>query len=144
MIKLLTRFVAFSIWIKVIFAFCLLGAIVDGVLVARDIAQGGILLRLHLGFFVLYVGQLVFIVLEERQVWLLAALQGVLALLTSADFTFMPLVRFVGSMVYFLMPEPSLEYVKAYRYVLVSASFTLQMLSAFMLFALLPPSKKLD
>ena len=144
MIKLFTRFVALSIWIKVIFAFCLLGALFNGVSLVRDIAQNGVLLRLHVGFFILYVGQLVFILLEERQVWLLAALQGVLALLTSADFTFIPLVRVVGNIIYFLYPEPSLAYVNVYRYVLVSVSFTLQMLSAFMLFALLPSSKNIE
>ena len=100
----------------------------------------GILLRLHLGFLILYAGQVVFILLEERQVWALAVLQGIMALLTNADFTCMPLVRFVGNIIYTLWPEPSLEYMKVYRYLMTSSAFTLQLLSAFILFSLLPKS----
>ena len=106
-------------------------------------AYDGILLRLHLGFLILYAGQIAFILLGERQVWALAALQGVLALLTNADFTFFPLVRFLGNVIYSVWPEPSLEYTKVYQYILISLAFTLQMLSAFILFSLLPrPSKQ--
>lgn len=118
----------------------MVGALTNTVLVARDIFNDGILLRLHIGFLILYAGQVVFILLEERQVWALAVLQGIMALLTNADFTCMPLVRFVGNIIYTLWPEPSLEYMKVYRYLMTSSAFTLQLLSAFILFSLLPKS----
>lgn len=138
--KILTRFLNLNVWVQIVFCLCLVGALTNTVLVARDILNDGILLRLHLGFLILYVGQVVFILLGERQVWALAVLQGVMALLTNADFTCMPLVRFVGNIIYTLWPEPSLEYMKVYRYLMTSAAFTLQLLSAFILFSLLPKS----
>ena len=101
-------------------------------------ASDGILLRLHMGFWVLYVSQVVFILLKERYVWILAALQGVLALLTNADFTFVPLLRVLGSIYVTVGPEISVEALKVYKYVFTSAAFTLQMLSAYALFSLLP------
>lgn len=138
--KLITRFLNLNVWVQIVFCLCLVGALTNTVLVVRDIFNDGILLRLHIGFLILYVGQVVFILLEERQVWALAVLQGVMALLTNADFTCMPLVRFVGNIIYTLWPEPSLEYMKVYRYLMTSAAFTLQLLSAFILFSLLPKS----
>jgi len=138
MTKLIARFLDLNDWIKLIFCFCLLGAFANGVSVARDVFNDGVLLRLHAGFFILYAGQVVFILLQERHVWALAALQGVLALLTNADFTFIPFVRFIGNIIYICWPEPSLEYTNIYRYIMISLSFTLQMLGAFALFSLLP------
>lgn len=136
--KWVASFTDLNIWIKIIFVFCLIGVISNGVLLWRDVAQGGVLLRLHAGFLLLYVAQVVFILLPERMVWVLAALQGILALLVNADFTFMPLARLVGRTAYLLSPEMALEHIKVYRYILVSSAFTLQMLSAFALFSLLP------
>ena len=138
--KILTRFLNLNVWVQIVFCLCLVGALTNTVLVVRDIFNDGILLRLHLGFLILYAGQVVFILLEERQVWALAVLQGIMALLTNADFTCMPLVRFVGNIIYTLWPEPSLEYMKVYRYLMTSSAFTLQLLSAFILFSLLPKS----
>lgn len=138
--KLITRFLNLNVWVQIVFCLCLVGALTNTVLVVRDIFSDGILLRLHLGFLILYAGQVVFILLEERQVWALAVLQGVMALLTNADFTCMPLVRFVSNIIYTLWPEPSLEYMKVYRYLMTSSAFTLQLLSAFILFSLLPKS----
>ncbi len=138
--KILTRFLNLNVWVQIVFCLCLVGALTNTVLVVRDIFNDGILLRLHIGFLILYVGQVVFILLEERQVWALAVLQGIMALLTNADFTCMPLVRFVGNIIYTLWPEPSLEYMKVYRYLMTSAAFTLQLFSAFILFSLLPKS----
>ncbi|WP_428049033.1 hypothetical protein [Candidatus Avelusimicrobium caledoniensis] len=138
--KILTRFLNLNVWVQIVFCLCMVGALTNTVLVARDIFNDGILLRLHIGFLILYAGQVVFILLEERQVWALAVLQGIMALLTNADFTCMPLVRFVGNIIYTLWPEPSLEYMKVYRYLMTSSAFTLQLLSAFILFSLLPKS----
>ena len=143
MLKLVRTYLDLNIWVKAVFLFCLIGLLSNAVLVWRDMAYDGILLRLHLGFLILYAGQIAFILLGERQVWALAALQGVLALLTNADFTFFPLVRFLGNVIYSVWPEPSLEYTKVYQYILISLAFTLQMLSAFILFSLLPRTSKL-
>ncbi len=141
MTKWTDSFWGLNAWVKAVLCFCALGALTNAGLICKDWAQGGILWRLHLGFFVLYTGQVVFILCRERLVWVLAALQGIMALLTTADFTFMPLVRFLGHVVYFCWPEPSLEYAKVYQYILISLSFTLQMLSAYILFSLLPPAE---
>ena len=129
-----------NIWVKAVLCFCVIGLVCNIVLVTRDIVNGGILLRLHAGFLILYAGQVVFILLKERLVWLLAVLQGGMALLTNADFTFMPLLRMVGSVVFGLLPEHSLQFAKEYQYVVISLAFSAQMLSAFILFSLLPKS----
>lgn len=136
--KIAQNFSDLNIWVKTILFFCLLGVISNAVLICRDVTSGGVLLRLHAGFFVLYAAQVFFILLEERMVWVLAALQGILALLINADFTFIPLVRLLGRAAYLASPEMALEHIKIYRYIVVSLSFTLQMLSAFVLFSLLP------
>lgn len=136
--KLINRFFTLNIWVKIIFVFCLFGAGVSTMLVGRDLSSGGILLRLHLGFWLLYAAQVVFILLKERYVWVLTALQGVLALWTNADFTFVPLLRVLGQLYVILGPEPTVEMLTVYKYVFTSAAFTLQMLSAYALFSLLP------
>lgn len=99
---------------------------------------GGILFRLHAGFWVLYASQAVFILLGERYVSVLALVQGLLAFFTNADFTFVPLLRAVGTVYYVLFPVPTLQMMSAYKYIFISAAFTLQMLSAYVLFVSFP------
>ena len=139
--KVLKSFLDLNIWVKAVFCFCVIGLLCNIVLVTRDIGSNGILLRLHLAFLILYAGQVAFILLHERQVWALAVLQGIMALWTNADFTFMPLVRATGNFVYFFLSSPTLEHVRIFQYVLVSAAFTLQLLGAFILFSLLPKTE---
>lgn len=139
---ILARFKGLNGWLQLIIYFCLLGVLINGTLIGRDIVSGGILLRLHAGFFILYLAQIIFILLQERLVWVLAVLQGVLALVTNADFTFIPLVRVVCRVIY-SFHEPTVEALNVYKYVLISASFTLQLLSAYAEFSLLPaPASK--
>jgi len=143
--RIVKRFLSLNVWVKLILFFCLLGTFVNIVLVCRDISSGGILLRLHAGFLLLYASQAAFIMLHERYVCVLAVLQGVLALITNADFTFAPLARVLGQIYYIVSPEPSLEAIKVYKYVFISLCFTLQLLGAYALFTLLPkytPKKK--
>ncbi len=137
----LKRWFSLNIWLKVIALLCLIGGITNGMLLVNDIAQDGVLFRLHLGFFILYIAQIVFILLNERLVFVLAVLQGIMALMTSADFTFVPVVRVIGRLIYQLT-TPTIESEKVYKYVLISASFSLQMLSAYAEFSLLPKPKK--
>lgn len=138
MFKWVQTFSSLNGWIKLIFLFCVLGMCSNAWLVYRDLSSGGILLRLHLGFLLLYTAQVFFILLKERMVWVLAALQGILALLVNADFTFMPLTRLLGRIAYGLSMNVAIDHLKDYRYVVVSLAFTLQLLSAFALFSLLP------
>ncbi len=136
------RILGLNGWVQLILVFCLLGTFSNLVLLCRDISSGGVLLRLHLGFFILYAGQIAFILLHEKFVWLLVVLQGLLALFTSADFTFMPLLRGLGNVFFFVVKEPTLELLQAYKYSLISLAFTLQMLCAFALASLLPSPVK--
>lgn len=141
--KILKCFWGLNVWVKVVFFFCLLGTFANLILLCRDISTSGILLRLHLGFFILYASQAAFMLLHERYAGVLTVLQGVLALLTSADFMFAPLVRVLGQFYYLVSPNPSVEAMTVYKYVFISLCFTLQMLAAYVLFTLLPkPSPK--
>ena len=141
--RFLIRWLELNVWLKLIVFCCLLGCVSNVVLLVRDFTSGGVLFRLHSGFLVLYAAQIVFIFLHERMVWVIAVLQGVLALLTNADFTFVPFVRAIGRGVY-MLANPTMETFKVYKYVLISASFTLQMLSAYAEFSLLPAPKRTE
>lgn len=136
--KLFNRITGLNVWVQVILIFCLLGTFINFCLAVRDLSADGVLLRLHAGFLVLYASQVIFILLHERYVCVLAAVQGLLALLTNLDFTFVPFLRILGQFYYVAQPVPSVEAMSVYKYVFVSAAFTLQMLSAYALFALLP------
>lgn len=138
--RLQNRWLKLNNWLKLIVFFCLLGCLSNSILIYRDLSSSGVLLRLHGGFFVLYAAQIIFIFLQERLVWILAVMQGVLALLTNADFTFVPLIRAFGRVIY-LVTSPTVESFKVYKYILISLSFTAQMLSAYAEFSLLPGPK---
>lgn len=135
--KLLSSFMRLNIWLKVIFIFCLFGALVNFVLLWEDVLSGGILLRLHLGFFILYAGQAVFILLRERFVFILALLQAVLALWSNADFTFAPLIRMLGRL-YYVSHQMTVQELSVYKYVFISLAFTLELFKAYLIFHLLP------
>ena len=128
------RFLAFNIWLKIIWALCVCGCLFNLISVVNDMYSGGILLHLHIGFLVLYAGQVVFILLEERLVWILSFLQGIMALLSNLDFTFLPLVRMVGSVIYGMHGAFSVEHLETYKYIFVSTCFTLEMLKTILLF----------
>lgn len=134
----LKRFSRFNFWVKVIFFFCLFGVLVNTYLLCKDIRTDGVLFRLHAGFWVLYLSQAVFILLQERYVAVLAVVQGLLALFTNADFTFVPLLQVLSRFYFAVHPTPSLEAIAVYKYVFISLAFTLQMLGAYTLFSLIP------
>lgn len=142
MISLARRFFVLPFLLKVIWTFCLLGALLNMVFIGRDLQGNGILLRLHVGFFILYAGQVAFILLQERMVWILSLLQAFLAFLSNLDFTFVPVGRVVGYLVYGFYGSFSLEAMEAYKYVFVSFCLTLELLKTWLLFALLPAPKK--
>lgn len=127
--KLLKNFAKFPFFVQLICLLCVLGVAVNAVLLVRDLFEGGLLFRLHLGYFILYAAQVAFILAREKYVCLLTLLQGIIALFTTLDFTFIPLLQCFGKMYYWAF-NPSVEALKVYQYVVVSAAFTLQMASA--------------
>ena len=127
--KILIRFWKFPFFIQLIFLLCVLGALVNVVLLTRDIADSAVLWRLHFGFLVLYVAQAVFILMREKWVCFLTILQGGMALVLTADFIFVPLLQIFGRMYYWLF-HPTIETMTIYQYVFISVAFTLQMASA--------------
>ena len=140
MIYALTRrFLALNNWVKVIWLFCLLGAFINLFFVWKDMHSGGMLIRLHAGFLMLYVGQVIFILSGERLVALLSLLQAIMAFLMNLDFTFVPVLRLVGELVYQLCDGFSLQGMEVYKYVFVSAAFTLELLKTYFLWSLLEP-----
>ena len=143
---LIKRYFQLNIWVKIIFFFCLFGAFVNFFSICRDISTGGILLRLHAGFFVLYFSQIFLILAHERYTSILTLLQAFLALMTTADFIFVPLLRLVGNLFFVFASPLSVEGKGIYRYVFISLAFTLQVLAAYILFSLLPktPYKKVS
>ena len=139
--KLKNAFLNLNPWLKFILIFCLLGALVNAFLLAGDVRSGGLLLRLHLGFFILYAAQVVFILWGERMVGVLSLLQALLALCSNADYTFSLLVRFVGRM-YYSSHVLTVQEISVYKYVFVSACFTLELFKTYLMFALLPAPQK--
>lgn len=139
MIKTLwTRFYSWSIYLKIIWIFCLIGTFCNALALGRDITQNAILMRLHLGFFVLYAGQVVFIVWGEKSVFWLSLLQALLALVSNLDFTFVPVVRLIGGGVYQIWGPFSVADLEVYKYVFTSVCFTLELLKTVLLFILIP------
>ncbi len=136
------RWKALDFWLKVIWVFCLLGALLNLLYVCRDLLTGGVLLRLHIGFLLLYAGQAVFILMKERMVFVLSLLQAVLAFLTNADFTFVPLLKPLGRLVYMALGGFTVEQIEMYKYTFLSACFTLELLKTAWLFLLLPAPAK--
>lgn len=136
------RFLELDFLVKLIFIFCLYGWLINTIFLCRDIRQDGLLFRLHLGFWVLYSGQIVFILLKERMVFVLSFLQAILAFLTNADFTFVPVLRAAGFLAYSLKGGFTVEEMDVYKYIFMSGCLTLEMLKTYWLFALLPAPKK--
>ena len=124
--KLLKRFAKFPFFVQLVWLLCVVGMCTSLVLLVRDMHEGGVLFRLHLGYFMMYAAQVGFILAREKYVALLTVLQGVLALLTTADFIFVPILQLLGR-VYYWLCNPSVEALKVYQYVFVSMGFTLQM-----------------
>ena len=135
------RFCQLHFLLKIIWIFCLLGAIMNIFLVAHDLTHSKVLLHLHLGFLVLYVGQVVFILMNERMVFLLSLLQALVALGTNLDFTFVPALRIVGQIIYEICGGFTVDQTEVYKYVFVSLCFTLEMLKTAYLWALFPAQK---
>ena len=131
--KLLTRLLHFPLFVQLIELLCVLGVFLNLWLIGRDLMTDSVLFRLHLGYLILYVGQVAFILMEEKYVSALTVLQGIIALLTTVDFIFTPILQLVGQ-VYYWVFDPSIEALKVYQYVFVSLAFTLQMASAAYLF----------
>ena len=140
--KLVGRFLSFPFWLKIIWIFCLLGVCCNSILLWRDWTTGGSLWRLHVGFWVLYAGQVVFILAGERWVFVISLVQAVLGFGTSLDLTFVPVLRFIGRMIYEFKGGLTLEEQEVYKYVFVSLAFTLEMLKTYLLFALIPPYQR--
>ena len=137
------RFLWLDFRLKLVLLFCLFGLFLNTLFLCRDVQYGGVLLRLHAGFWVLYAGQVVFIMLRERMVFVLSLLQTVLAFLTSADFTFVPVLRVLGYTVHAAMGGFTLEDMEVYKYVFMSAALTLELLKTAWLWLLLPaPGKR--
>ncbi|MBO7238418.1 MAG: hypothetical protein J6U96_03930, partial [Elusimicrobiaceae bacterium] len=127
-----------SYWI-----FCCLGLVLNTIVIWRDLHGPGLLLRLHIGFWVLYAAQVVFILMRERMVFILSLLQAILALATNLDFTFVPPLRMIGQVIYMVHGQFSLDGMEVYKYVFVSACFTLELLKTFLLWWLIPSHKEL-
>ena len=123
------RFIRFPFFVQLIWLLCVIGVLINIWLIWHDLLTGTVLFRLHLGYLILYVGQVVFILLQEKYVATLTILQGIIALLTTVDFIFTPLLQVIGRTYYWLF-SPSIESLKIYQYVFVSLAFTFQMASA--------------
>lgn len=127
--KLIKNFVKFPFFVQLVWLLCVIGALTNAVLLMRDVTDGGLLFRLHLAYFILYAAQVFFILAREKWVALLIVLQGIIALLTTVDFIFVPLLQVAGR-VYYWVFRPTVEQLKVYQYVFTSVAFTLQMACA--------------
>ena len=132
------RFWQLHFLLKIIWIFCFLGFLLNTLTIWRDLHGNGGLFRLHIGFWLLYTGQVVFILLRERMVFVLSLLQAILAIVTSLDFTFVPLNQLLGQLFVGVHGTLSIDAMEVYKYIFVSACFTLELLKTFLLWALLP------
>jgi len=134
--KQLKYFFEFPFFIQVLWLLCLLGALLNVALLWRDMTSGGILWHLHACFLLLYVTQIICIWLKEPLTAIITLLQGLIALISTSDFIFFPILKVMG-MCWVGLFDPSVQTLKSYEYVFVSLAFTLQMMSAYYIFATL-------
>ena len=127
--RLLKRWLHFPFFVQLIWLLCVLGVLINLWLIVKDILTDAVLIRLHIAYLLLYAGQVGLILAQEKYVYLLTLLQGILALLTTVDFIFVPVLQVLGN-VYYWLCSPSVEALKVYQYVFVSVAFTLQMACA--------------
>jgi hypothetical protein len=80
------------------------------------------------------VSQVLLIWCKEPLTAVLTIVQGFIALLTTRDFIFFPVLKVIGMGWYGLL-DPSVQTLKAYEYVFVSMAFTLQMTGAYYIWA---------
>ena len=133
------RFCSLHLLVRIIWFFCAWGLVANAIAVGHDLTHHGILFRLHVGFLLLYCGQVISILVKERLVWVLSLLQLVLAFMTNLDFTFVPPLRWVGGAIYAVWGPFSLDAMDVYKYVFVSVCFSLEGLKTFLLWRLIPP-----
>ena len=138
MYRLAKRFWALHWIVKIIWVFCLLGMLLNVAFIMRDMQSQGVLMRLHIGFFILYAGQVVFILWGERMVCVLSLVQAMAAFLTNLDFTFVPFLRVFGNMIYGISGGFSLQGMEVYKYVFVSLAFTVELFKTWCLWELIP------
>lgn len=136
------RFAGLDFRLQAVWIFCLYGLFLNTVFLIRDMQYGGILWRLHAGFWILYAGQTVFLLLKERMVCVLSVLQALMAFLTSGDFTFVPLLRVIGYFVFLANGGFTVDEIGIYKYVFMSACLTLELLKSCWMFMLLPAPRK--
>lgn len=129
---------SFPLFVWLFLVLCVLGLLANLLFIVRDLSFSPVFLRLHIGFGLLYLFQIIFILLREKWVCILTLLQGILALLTTNDFVFVPVLRFLGQLCY-LFTVPTVGAMAIYKYVVVSLAFTLQLFSAYALFVELKP-----
>lgn len=141
-LKLSKRFMELNIYIRVILIFCLFGTFVNIFSMIDDIRTGGVLFRLHFGFFLLYVSQVIFLMMKERMVFVLSLLQVFVAFITNADFTFVPILRLIGYFYYALGPTMTAEHIRVYKYVFLSACVTTELLKTYLMYVSFPLKKK--
>ena len=128
--KWVNRFFRFPFFIQVVWVLCVLGVLLNSVMLVRSLASHSLMWRLHSCFLLLYAAQAVFIWLREPFTCVLTLVQGVLALLTGSDFIFFPVLKVAG-ICWYTVFDPSVTTLKASEYVFVSLAFTLQLYSAY-------------
>lgn len=126
--KLLNQWWHTPFFIRLVGFLCLLGTVNNVLLLGKDMGSGSVLWQLHAGFLLLYAGQVFFILTQEKYVAVLTLLQGLAALATTADFMFVPLLQIAG--LFYWFSNPPVDTQSVYKYIFVSAAFTLQLASA--------------
>lgn len=132
--KLFRNFLRLPFFIQLVLLLCMLGTCLNAMLLWHDLFNGLLLWRLHACYLILYAAQVVLILAHEKYVCLLTLLQGVLALLTSADFIFVPILQALGNGYYWLC-NPSVAALKEYQYVFEALASSLQLAAAYYLWA---------
>ncbi len=115
-------------FIRLIGLLCLLGVACNLFLLGRDFIFGSMLWRLHTGFLLLYIGQVIFIFAQEKYVAVLTLLQAFAAFVTTADFIFTPVLQVAG--LFYWLSNPPIDTQSVYKYLFISAALTLQLASA--------------
>jgi hypothetical protein len=131
-------------WIYLILFFCLMG-------VLRNILQinyygfdySNVAIKVFIAMIMMYGAQTILILMRERKVWMISALQAFFCFYVYEDFTFLPLANAAKMLFKVYAPNMGYGWIYFVNTMIISALFCLELIKTYLLYALTDePAKK--
>ncbi|WP_428898406.1 hypothetical protein Dip518_000599 [Parelusimicrobium proximum] len=139
---IIKRFLSLNIYLKIILVFCVIGFVRNFIFL---IMYGGIVqdgYRIFIGFLLLYGAQSVLIMMTDRRGVIFSAAQCIFALIINNDFTFLPVVKPVFSILIYFFDVTDKYAVADFQYIMVAFLFTVELLKSYLMYDFFAPQKE--